>query len=576
MATSNTAPVAAINEGKITFKRVEGHKHDGITSSLIDTSKYSMFDFIASETNQTAKQQNNKNVLKRLIVSTIEERVLNPQGIRIQANAITAREIVSGTITADQLAANIILVNNAIRSNNYVSNSTIHTGWIINNTGNAEFNDVTIRGNLIAGDGFYNNSNTSLFANNGGYFSLKNKFSWDGANLSINASNVTLGDKFLWNGLTLTIAGDVLIGGTAASTIVSNADNAVQPSEVNGNVTSISGNVISTGTINLNNVNVRTGTTGARINIDSNGLFAYNAGGTNTVSIGSNGVASFSGTVTATAGSLGGWDINSSGIYKQVDIGGTIYTSTFYSTGDLSVFGLYNSAYASASLSPGRLTCYGDAAQTTIAGTRIDTGDIFARTGIYSTTLSANSASEGSIATSGGVNVASGFTIKATTAFYTSGSSTAARMQSTGGFQYLTGGSSLRALKENIKDLDNALGTILNLRPRTYNFKVDAFSEIDPITGQPWTEEARQFNQFDIKYGLIVEEVLETSPELISYAHSQTDIPYDEPGGYADISSWTPQMWEESDVIVLSVKAIQELSNKIASLESRIQVLEGV
>jgi hypothetical protein len=176
----------------------------------------------------------------------------------------------------------------------------------------------------------------------------------------------------------------------------------------------------------------------------------------------------------------------------------------------------------------------------------------------------------------GGIRVGNGKTISATTAFYTSGSGTSARMQTVGSVQYLTGGSSSRHLKENIKDLEDSIGILKTLKPKVYNFRVDAFQDNDPITGKPWTEEARQLANFDIKYGLILEDVLEVRPELISYIHEKTETPYDQEGGYADISSWKPQMWEEADVLVLCVKAIQELSAKNEELESRIQTLEGV
>jgi hypothetical protein len=146
-----------VNEGQVTFKRVEGHKHDGLTSSLIDTSKYSIFDFIASENtrdvSRRSRQENNKNVLRTFIVDTIEGRVLNPEGIRIQANAITAREIVAGTITADELSSNIVLVNNVIRSANYVNNSTQKSGWAIFSNGDANFNNVVVRGTVVSGEG---------------------------------------------------------------------------------------------------------------------------------------------------------------------------------------------------------------------------------------------------------------------------------------------------------------------------------------------------------------------------------------------------------------------------------------
>jgi hypothetical protein len=178
-----------ISEGQVTFKRVEGHKHDGLTSTLIDTSKYSMFDFVATEnardTSRSARQQNNKNVLKTFIIDTIEGRVLNPAGIRIQANAISAREIIAGTITADELSSNIVLVNNIIRSNNFINNTTTQTGWAIYSNGTGIFNNIQIRGNLVAGTGVYANTNTPIFANIGGYFSLGSNFTWNGSTLTI-------------------------------------------------------------------------------------------------------------------------------------------------------------------------------------------------------------------------------------------------------------------------------------------------------------------------------------------------------------------------------------------------------
>ena len=178
-----------VSEGQVTFKRVEGHKHDGLTSTLIDTSKYSMFDFIATENSRdasrAARQQNNKNVLKTFIIDTIEGRVLNPEGIRIQANAISAREIIAGTITADELSSNIVLVNNVIRSNNFINNTTTQTGWAIYSNGTGIFNNIQIRGNLVAGTGVYANTNTPIFANIGGYFSLGSNFTWNGSTLTI-------------------------------------------------------------------------------------------------------------------------------------------------------------------------------------------------------------------------------------------------------------------------------------------------------------------------------------------------------------------------------------------------------
>lgn len=148
-------PKININENQVIFKRDIGHRHDGLTSNLIDYTKYSIFDFItypvaSPGTSRRAFEENNVISLKTFIVSAVEERVLNPRGIRVQANAITANEIAAGTITANELSSNIILVNNTIKSNGFQSGSV---GWAIYSNGNAEFSDVTMRGTVISNSG---------------------------------------------------------------------------------------------------------------------------------------------------------------------------------------------------------------------------------------------------------------------------------------------------------------------------------------------------------------------------------------------------------------------------------------
>ena len=151
-------PKININENQVIFKRDVGHKHDGLTSSLIDYTKYSLFDFLpavrASGGARLNFQVANERSLKTFIVDAVEERVLNPQGIRIQANTITANEIAVGTITANELVRDFIMVNNTMKSNNYSEGSA---GWKISNTGEAEFNNVVVRGNVQANVGTIGN-----------------------------------------------------------------------------------------------------------------------------------------------------------------------------------------------------------------------------------------------------------------------------------------------------------------------------------------------------------------------------------------------------------------------------------
>jgi hypothetical protein len=118
------------------------------------------------------------------------------------------------------------MVNNTMRSNTF--NGTVDKngnitfngglGWAISHTGKTVFNDVTIRGNLVTGDGYYSASNTPLFSNSTGYFSLKDKLTWNPvtSTLTINGT-VTLSNTNIGtfdNGDSLT-AGN--IGGIAIS-----------------------------------------------------------------------------------------------------------------------------------------------------------------------------------------------------------------------------------------------------------------------------------------------------------------------------------------------------------------------
>lgn len=187
----NIDPRIAVPEGQIIHKRLGGHNHDGIVSSLIDTSSYSIYDFTMGvrETNLNTTrgrtQRSNELAFKTLVVAAVEERVLNPQGITLKANSITANEIAANTIKADNLSANLVLVNNIIRSNNYQSGPLGANGWIIYSNGKAEFNDVTIRGNIVQGNGNYQNNDTKIFANSTGYFSLGSNLAWNGSTLTI-------------------------------------------------------------------------------------------------------------------------------------------------------------------------------------------------------------------------------------------------------------------------------------------------------------------------------------------------------------------------------------------------------
>lgn len=149
-------------ETSIVFYALGGHDHDGLNSSLINTQQYSILDFNTGTLGDNPKrrliQEKNLISLKNFIVSTVNESVLAPAGVKLSSNSITADAIVASTITATELAAEVVLINNIIKSNNF--NGTISntgsisnagtTGWAITYNGAASFNNVTVRGTIEA------------------------------------------------------------------------------------------------------------------------------------------------------------------------------------------------------------------------------------------------------------------------------------------------------------------------------------------------------------------------------------------------------------------------------------------
>lgn len=241
----------AISENGVSFFGAGGHNHNGVNSTLIDANSYSIFDFktgyVGSPT-RIAIQQINASALEDWVVRTINSKVLQPAGldlksntlsgkairantitaVQLQANTITADEIAANTITADELVSNIVLVNNSIRSSVYTAGSA---GWIISNTGSAEFNNVTVRGTVAANSGnvggwsisssyisggstsLYSNGtvvfgNTSIFSNGritNGSFTLSSTgvLTATGANIGgqINANSGTIGAYTISNSI---------------------------------------------------------------------------------------------------------------------------------------------------------------------------------------------------------------------------------------------------------------------------------------------------------------------------------------------------------------------------------------
>ena len=139
----------------------------------------------------------------------------------------------------------------------------------------------------------------------------------------------SLSDKLTFNGNNLTINGTVTIGSTTASTVVSNAQTGAGALQAGPGVTQNSSTkqitqISGTGVTITSNGN----TTLNRVQLDSNGLKAYNSVGTETVAINSDGTATFTGTVTGSV--LQNATSNQTFMVKA---NGNVFANNIYATG---------------------------------------------------------------------------------------------------------------------------------------------------------------------------------------------------------------------------------------------------
>jgi len=176
-----------ISETSIVFDGNNGHNHDGTAEngSLINTSKYSIYDFSPTKINtadnqRSIRQDNNINAFNNKVAEIVNNLVLRPAGIVLQeetlngnyiiANTITSSQIAADSITANEIAANTITTNeltsDILQSSNYsytsgtfsdagtffdlADGSITSKSFAIDNSGNAYFTG-NISGSTITG-----------------------------------------------------------------------------------------------------------------------------------------------------------------------------------------------------------------------------------------------------------------------------------------------------------------------------------------------------------------------------------------------------------------------------------------
>lgn len=502
---------------------------------------------------QSIDTSSNKSAWTPIAASTATTFIESAHIIDLTASKITAGTIGAHTIT---LAGGTSVIKSSTFNGVDVgggSYANATTGWLINGSGRAYFYDATVAGSIDIGGfdsgSFHVNSDGDLWSGSGTLVNAPFKVLKEGdvtAN-TITTKNLTLTGNTVMSNNSKIYLGTGVYANTNTPFYVDDTSKFSLGNKLtwDGSTLTITGNVNITGGNTLTLIN----------NAESNASTAYNT------AISAQGIAITAQDTAETA---------------QDTADDAAYTASTKITAGGAAFDVNNNS-------------------TTISGNKIRTGSITAENGsstinlndgtfnfgssaIYwdGATLSVNGDISGCSGTFTGtidglnVTVANGYSFRASGSFPTAGSGVGvlwAQSLPAQGVERIIRYTSLREFKENIEDISNGLSVINNLRPRIFSWKM---GEIDPITNEPWTDQAKDLISLNRSYGFIVEEVLENQPELVTFQPPSHELPWDQEGGIFDINAWKPTMWNQIEIIPILVKAVQELSAKVNELESRL------
>jgi hypothetical protein len=578
------ADISPVPETKVTFFKSSGHRHDGLTSSIIDTSKYSIFDFgtdITTGSQDRAREltrTNNQNRFNQYLANFISTQILAPAGIEllensvrgihiganeitannIAANTITSNEIQTGTITASDLANTITFNAQLVQSSQYAANSS--TGWALLSNGDVSFGSGTFRGSLDIGGP----DNASLQVDTDGNLWIGHR-TFGSAPFRVSSNGATA----VGNGLvTIATTGATNVAGvlTVSNTAnISGALNVTSNSNISGNLT-VGGTTINVGGVGSTStiagtLQVNSGTTvDGNLNVKGTTITIGNTTGSTTTVNGGltvSGATIINNTITLNSSITGNGNITmSSG--KFIDVGSGSVTggnSVITYTLDPSGFKAYFTApYGGGQiLDVGqRIAVLGGSQAAPSIGFIGDTD-----TGIYQSApgeigivadgvLGAYFNSAGSWVNV--VSTASSTTFRVADTFFNA--------------RKIGVVSSNRHLKNNIEEITNGLDIISSLKPSTFEWK--------PLPND--SEFEASLRPFVRDYGFIAEEVAEANPRLacwtanIAEGATESEITS---AKYA-LDEYVPHYWHESGMISVCVAAIKELKSRIEHLESEL------
>ena len=431
---------------------------------------------------------------------------------------LTATKIKAGTITSSIIALDG--ANSIIKSANYAAGSG---GWAIKGDGTAEFGSASIRGGLKAESVFINADNR--WRRNAGDTAASTDFKvgsankyiyYDGANtLTFTGDLSAAGGTF--NGALSAAAGTFSGRLQAGDIYLPNPTSPKFKVDTAGNMTcvdaTINGTLNGVGGIFTGDLSASGGTFNGRLEAGdiyipgtSNAKFYVDSNGNMTCVD-----ANINGTITSGSGTIGGWAVNPT------------------------------------SLSAGSTALYNNGA-VTIGNFVLDTaGNLDAGQGEFNATIQSQGTLR--VVRSGYWSSSSGGGLGISlVGFRNSDNETVVgTVQFANNFTNVSYNTSSDIRLKTIVDKPmNALEKILQITPRNYYWNEEA----DPIT---WERLAPDKKTID--YGFIAQELYEVFPQMVAVGG---DDPKTEPW-QIDYSRITP----------LLVKAIQELSAKVAILESK-------
>jgi hypothetical protein len=463
---------------------------------------------------------------------------------KITAGTIGAHEIIltqPGTAYSYTPPANMAV----IRTSNYQSGST---GWLIRGDGQAEFNNITVRGTVEATAGTFKGAldigggdgtdNDSLQVDTDGNFWIGNR-AFASAKFKItNTGNFTATGTGTISGA-LSVTGNTTIGSGTNAGLAPHSELL----RVNG-TTVLAGTTYVTGTLSVSSSTTVSG------NLTVNGTTIGIGGASSTTTIA--GTLNVGSTTTISGGLTvsGATTLNSTLTFGSASAIIQVNSGKIRGNDGVIYWEVDSSGFkAGTALNSNNIIMVGSTIRVN-GGSQASPAIGFAGdddTGFYQV-----DANQFGVAAGGEVPIfftSDPYVIARTP--LTSNSTTVRSFLHYSGYTWLGYPSSKRKYKNNINEISNSLSIIDKLKPST--FKWNRMPDDDDLKAS--------LREFVTDYGFIAEEVAEVDAQLAVWEPVSSDAMTEEDkiAQMKDLESWIPSYWSESAMIAVCVAAIKDI-----------------